>query len=300
MSDLILHERPELKRPVLIAAFGGWGDAGHSATLAVQHLVESWSTTKFGDINSDGYYDFTVMRPLVKIGEDGQRQITWPSNTLFAHHGETGELDAILLLGTEPSLRWQSFTREIVELARSFNVSMAVTLGAHFAPVSHAGEVPLSGWASPKGLHDRMRAIDVASISYEGPTGIATVVGSALADAGVPVAALWAGVPAYLGGTPNPKGALALVTCLDRAFGLNLKTGNLYEASRHFESSVNQAIQRIQAQHGGALRQLPAARPAPNDADPVPNASASGPVELPSPEDAVRAAEEFLRTNRAE
>jgi proteasome assembly chaperone (PAC2) family protein len=293
MSDLILHERPELKRPVLVVAFGGWGDAGHSATLAVQHLVASWSATTFGEIDPDGYYDFTVVRPRVKIGEDGQRHITWPSNALFAHRGDAGELDTILLLGTEPSFRWRSFAQEIVDLARSFDVSMVVTLGAYFAPVSHTDDVPLSGWASPKALHERMNSIKIESIGYEGPTGIATVVGSALADAGVPIAALWAGVPAYLGGTPNPKGALALVTCLDRAFGLDLKTGDLYEASRHFESSVTKAIQRIQSQQGGALKQLPAARPS-TDAD------ASGPVELPSPEDAVRAAEDFLRRNSSQ
>ncbi|HUE76049.1 MAG TPA: PAC2 family protein [Chloroflexota bacterium] len=292
MSDLILHERPELKRPVLIVAFGGWGDAGHSATLAVQHLVKSWPATKFGEIDPDGYYDFTVARPRVKIGEDGQRQITWPSNTLFAYRGEPGEMDAILLLGIEPSLRWRSFAQEVVEVARSFDASMVVTLGAHFAPVSHADPVIISGWASPKALHERMLSIDIGSIGYEGPTGIATVVGSALADAGIPVAALWAGVPAYLGGTPNPKGALALVTRLERAFGLDLKTGNLNEASQHFEASVTQAIERIQSQHGG-LKQLPAARPEAGD-------SASGPVELPSPEDAVRAAEEFLRKNSAQ
>src|SRR5579885_2579975 len=34
MSHIIFHDTPTLKRPVLIAAFAGWNDAGRAATMA--------------------------------------------------------------------------------------------------------------------------------------------------------------------------------------------------------------------------------------------------------------------------
>ena len=39
MSVLRIVERPSLRRPILLAAFGGWGDAGSSATGALAYLL---------------------------------------------------------------------------------------------------------------------------------------------------------------------------------------------------------------------------------------------------------------------
>src|SRR5581483_9665868 len=39
-------EQPELRGPVLIAAFAGWNDAASCATAAVRLLVEQWQAVK--------------------------------------------------------------------------------------------------------------------------------------------------------------------------------------------------------------------------------------------------------------
>ena len=38
VSDVIWNERPSLRRPILIAAFGGWNDAGDAASAAVDFI----------------------------------------------------------------------------------------------------------------------------------------------------------------------------------------------------------------------------------------------------------------------
>src|ERR1700730_7832619 len=135
MRTIVLGDSPSLIRPVLICAFGGWGDAGRAPTLSVQHLVASWNATKFADVDSDELYDLTSARPWVSLDAHGQRHITWPSTSFFAHHDPNGELDAILVLGPEPSYHWKSFCADVVELARAHDVRMAVTLGAYQAQV---------------------------------------------------------------------------------------------------------------------------------------------------------------------
>jgi proteasome assembly chaperone (PAC2) family protein len=300
MSQIIQWEHPSLTRPILITAFAGWNDAGRSATMAVEHLVETWKAAKFAEIDPDEFFDFTASRPWVKLDESGRSELSWPSNTFYAHRDPSGSLDAVLLLGTEPGLRWQGFVREIVGLARSLGVSMAVTLGSHLAPVSHREETPVSGWAWPRSLHRRLGEIDVSSITYSGPTGIVTVLGKALADARIPVAALWASVPAYLGPTANPKAALALVRRLDRAFGLGLDLGQLERTSERFERSVEEAVQRVHAMPGIALYQAQRGE----KQTPQANGSAasaedpSSSPELPPADEVVRAVEEFLRQKR--
>ncbi len=46
--EIVRWERHvQLRRPVLVAAFEGWNDAGDAATLAVGYLAEAWSARRF-------------------------------------------------------------------------------------------------------------------------------------------------------------------------------------------------------------------------------------------------------------
>jgi proteasome assembly chaperone (PAC2) family protein len=299
VNTIILRDNPSLIRPILICAFGGWGDAGRAPTLAVQHLISTWNASKFGDVDSEELYDLTSSRPWVSLDAEGQRRITWPSVSFFAHHDPNGEIDAILALGPEPSFHWRAFCAEMVELARSFDVRMVVTLGAFPAQVSHRDAVPLTGWASPKELHQRLKVLDVQQVAYEGPTNLVTALGVALAEARIPVAALWAAVPAFLGATPNPKGALGLLACVDRALDLRLDLSKLREASDEFERSVNQALRR--ANLSSSVAMIPAQNESTSaSADDAEAPAAEEAPELPPAEDVVRLAEDLLRQNRGE
>ncbi|MBI2938931.1 MAG: PAC2 family protein [Chloroflexi bacterium] len=301
MSEIILHERPSLRQPVLIAAFAGWNDAGNAATTAVGHLIATWSATRFAEIQPDEFCDFTTSRPWVRLGEEGRRRIDWPSHAFYAHRDPDGPLDAILFLGIEPALRWRTYAREIVELARSLNVSIAVTLGAYLARASHRDPVPISGWAWPQSLHERLKTVGASPVEYEGPTGIVTVLGSALADANIPIAALWAALPSYLRTAPNPKGALALLTCISRAFGMSLKLDDLALTSKQFERTVDEAIKRTRGEarrsSGRSESEGGQAGAAEKESQPEPSAPAGVP-DLPTGEEAIRDIEDFLRQSR--
>jgi hypothetical protein len=74
---------PELVDPVLIAAFEGWNDAGEAASGAIAHLRDAWDAQALVDLDSEEYYDYQVNRPHIATGEDGTRQLTWPSTRLY-------------------------------------------------------------------------------------------------------------------------------------------------------------------------------------------------------------------------
>ena len=69
---------PPLRRPVLIAAFEGWNDAGEAATAAIRHLAEVWDAEPIASLDPEDYYDFQVNRPRV-LTLDGRRRIQWPT-----------------------------------------------------------------------------------------------------------------------------------------------------------------------------------------------------------------------------
>ena len=115
MSNLLIESRPELRTPILIAAWSGWNDAGESATGAIRFMLRRWRDQKFASIDSDPYYDFTQARPRVRM-QDGERVIDWPANEFTAHRHPGDGPDLILFQGIEPHLSWHSYADAVMEL----------------------------------------------------------------------------------------------------------------------------------------------------------------------------------------
>src|SRR3990170_8652452 len=137
MDYLQLDDLPSPPRPTLIAAFRGWNDAGEAATVAVRHLVESWSAKPFASIDAEEFFDFTVARPMIRVTEEGQRDLQWPSNRFFYHQRPDAESDVVLFVGTEPHLKWRAFTETVRGLFERVGGERLVTLGALVAATTH-------------------------------------------------------------------------------------------------------------------------------------------------------------------
>ena len=231
-------ERPQLQRPVLVAAFEGWNDAGDAATTAARYLRDHWGAEPFADIDPEDFYDFTSTRPHVQLRDGETREIVWPRNDLFAT-GPGAPIDAIVVVGIEPHLRWRTFCEHIVEVARAYDVSMVVTLGALLADVPHTRPTSVIGTGTDSELIERL---GLRRSSYEGPTGIVGVLQDALGRAGFPSASLWATVPAYVPGAPSPKAALALVERAAELLETSLTTTDLEILSAAYERQVSQVV----------------------------------------------------------
>lgn len=236
---LKVHRDIALTDPVLVAAFRGWNDAGEAATFAASHLGRVWGTELIADIDPEEFYDFQAVRPTVELVDDASRKISWPANEfLAAKLGDAGH-DVVLLIGTEPNLRWKTFSSLIVEVARRYNVKLVVTLGALLADIPHSRSVPITGTAISEDLSVRL---GLQRSRYEGPTGIVGVLHDSLAEAGIDSASLWAAVPHYLAVSPNPKAALALVEKATELVGAAADISDLRLAAASYEERVAQMV----------------------------------------------------------
>ncbi len=242
MDYLQLDELPSLRRPTLIAAFRGWNDAGEAATLALHHLVESWSAQSFASIDPEEFFDFTVARPMIRITEEGQRDLQWPPNRFYYHRRTDVDEDVVLFLGTEPHLKWRAFTEMVRDLFQRLKGSRLVTLGSLVAATTHTRPPPITGFATEEELLGRMEGMTVTRARYEGPTGIVGSLHDAWRRAGLPAASLWVGLPPYLGDASNPMGALALLEMLDRLFAFAPDLSKLIEARHKFAEQVDEAL----------------------------------------------------------
>src|SRR3954468_17906336 len=116
MPHLHWHDRPDLRSPILVAAFKGWNDAGESASAAVQFLCESFDAEPMADIDPEEFYDFTAVRPTVRLGEARSRAIDWPENSFHAARVPAAERDLVMMRGVEPSLHWKSYSAAVLEV----------------------------------------------------------------------------------------------------------------------------------------------------------------------------------------
>jgi proteasome assembly chaperone (PAC2) family protein len=240
MQPLRWERRPDgLRAPALVCAFKGWNDAGESASSALTFMGASLEATRFATIDPEEFLDFQSVRPNVKLVDGLSRAIEWPEWEVYEARIPRAPRDLILLSGPEPSMRWQTFSNAVVELAEALGVQLVVQLGALLADVPHTRPVSVTGQASDLGLIERM---DLQPPTYEGPTGIVGVLHAACADAGMPSASLWAAVPHYVAVSPNPKGALAILRRLETLVGVTVDASDLEEAATDYDRQVSRAV----------------------------------------------------------
>jgi proteasome assembly chaperone (PAC2) family protein len=239
MQDVIWQERPSLRTPVMVCAFKGWNDAGEAASAAVDFIQQHFDCATVAEIDPEEFYDFTAVRPTVKMVEGDARAIEWPQNTIASAKVPGAEGDLLMLQGVEPSLRWRRFSENVVATAQELGARMVLTLGALLADVPHSRPVSITGIAHDQSLVNRL---GFERTSYEGPTGIVGVLHHACSLAGLPSASLWASVPHYVAAAPNPKVALALVRAFEGAAGVAVDAGELEEAAEDYERQVSAAV----------------------------------------------------------
>jgi proteasome assembly chaperone (PAC2) family protein len=230
---------PHLRSPVLVCAFRGWNDAAAAASTALTSIATALDAELIAKVDPEEFFDFQSTRPTISLDEGQTRRIEWPENNLIAARVPTADRDLVLLDGTEPNLRWRTFSETIATAADALGVELVVTLGALIAEVSHTLPVPITGLASSQEL---VEELDLERSNYEGPTGIVGVVHHLCRQTGIESASLWAAVPHYVAAVPNPKAALALLRRLEGLTGIAVEASGLEEETTDYEEQIGRAV----------------------------------------------------------
>src|SRR5262245_14486903 len=201
MSALTIEEIPTLTDPVLVVAFAGWNDAGGAATHAAQFLVQRLQARRFASIDPEDFYNFSELRPQVRLRDGLYREVTWPTNEFFYSGTEKPQRNLIFGVGIAPHLRWKTYSTAILDLVKQCGANLVITLGALLADVSYTRPVRVAGFSSDPTLAAQLQ---FTPSRYEGPTGIVGVLNDSCRRAGVPSISFWANVPHYISASPNP------------------------------------------------------------------------------------------------
>ena len=245
-----IHKIPALRNPVMLIAFSGWNDAAEAATGAASHILGAWTDAEhaindqvgvvpelIADIDPEEFYDFQVNRPIVDVDESQIRSLTWPGTQIFGLATPIFDFDFIIVRGVEPSMKWKTFTHDLLDLADDLEVQRIITLGSMLADAPHSRPITVTG----SGAHPEIaKRLGVEVSRYEGPTGILGVIADACLRRGIDAISLWAAVPHYASNSPSPKATLALINALEDFLEISLPQGDLQADSLEWESEVDE------------------------------------------------------------
>jgi proteasome assembly chaperone (PAC2) family protein len=245
MDHVEFDREPPANLTTLVMAFGGWIDAGRAATGALRHLVSDLGATRIARIDPEHFFVFTQERPEVRLREDGNRDIHWPRSEFFAWQ-PGGDRDGLLLFcGPEPHQRWKAYTKALLEIAERCGVRRIVSLGALLAGAPHTRPVRVTARATDPGARSLLEAWGIyRRPTYEGPTGISSVVLDGAERRGMQHVGFMGQAPHYLQDTENPAAIQSLVSYAARLLDLNLDLSRFAEAIQEFRSQCDQAVAR--------------------------------------------------------
>lgn len=238
-----IHQIPLLRDPIMIMAFSGWNDAAEAASGAVEHLLSGWCDKNddvlpelIAEVESEDFYDFQVNRPVVSIDDSEIRSITWPTTQVFGMAIPSMKRDLVIVTGVEPSMKWKSFTSDLLDLADDLEVSLIVSLGSLLADTPHTRPISVTGTGAHPSIANRL---GVSVSKYEGPTGILGIIQDGCMRRGIDAISLWAAVPHYASNAPSPKATLALINTLEEFLNIKIPLSDLPDRADAWEREVN-------------------------------------------------------------
>ena len=285
MDGLIEREAPQATLPTMLVAFAGWPDAAEAATRAMRFLVRKLRAKKFAEIDPEEFYDFTHVRPQSRVNRRGERVTRWPQNDLYYYTPSDPSRALLLFIGTEPNLKWRTYSGILTAVAQRHDVRLIVSLGALLDAVPHTREPRVTGRASSIELTQKAEWLGIKNSGYQGPTGIHTAFSDACTEVGMAQASIWGHCPHYVNTSPDPKVSHALLTRLRSLIDIDVDLEELHIAGNAYQEEVDKVIAK-QPDVGNYVRRLERRY---DEAQTVPE-------DIPSPESMVQELENFFRS----
>jgi len=248
MDHVEFDREPPTNLTTMVMAFGGWIDAGRAATGALRHLARDLRAARLARIDPEEFFVFTQERPEVRLRADGDRDIQWPLSEFLAWLPGDGRDGLLLFCGPEPHQRWHTYTKALLNVAERSGVRRIVSLGALLAGAPHTRPVRVTARCTDPAVRSLLEDWGIyRPPTYEGPTGISSVVLDAAARRGMQHVGFMAQAPHYLQDSENPAAIQALVSYVARLLHLSPNMSHFAEAIQDFQTQCDRAVARDRA-----------------------------------------------------
>src|SRR5438874_7756055 len=248
METVEFDREPPANLSTMVMAFGGWIDAGRAATGALRHLVSDLPAARLARMDAEEFFVSTLERPEVRLRADGERDIQWPRSEFFAWYPADGGDGRLLFCGPEPHQKGRTYTKAFLDVAERCGVRRIVSLGALLAGAPHTRPIRVTGRCTDPTWRSVLEAWGIyRRPTYEGPTGISTIVLDAAERRGMSHLGFMGQAPHYLQNAENPAAIHALLTYVARLLHLRLDMSQFAEAIKEFRTQCDREVARNRA-----------------------------------------------------
>ena len=275
---------PEVKSSYLLMAFRGWPDAGEGASGALRYLLKRLAGKKMAEMDPEEFYDFSQVRPHIKLKGDGVRELKWPTNEIFLQDAQSQSDNLLFFLGMEPNLKWRTYCDAVLNLAVESGVHTVVHLGALLDAIPHTRDLVMTGSTTDSSLRERLLKLNIRSSGYQGPSGISSAMMERCTAKGLKFVSLWGHSSHYLQTYPNYKVTYGVVKTVCRVLELEMDHRELEAAASVFQKEMHKVVEedsqlrsyvnKLETRFDQALVSL---------------------AEMPNPEEMVQELERFLK-----
>ena len=190
----------------------------------------------------------TQERPEVRLKPDGEREIHWPRSEFSAWRPDDGRDGLLFFSGPEPHQRWRTYTTAFLDVAERCGVRRIVSIGALLAGAPHTRPVRVTARCTDAGTRELLEGWGIyRRPTYEGPTGISSVVLDAADRRGIEHVGFMGQAPHYLQDAENPAAIQALVNYVARLLGLTPDMSTFADAIQEFRTQCDQAVAKDRA-----------------------------------------------------
>ncbi len=173
--------------------------------------------------------------------------LNWPTNEFFYWQPENAPIerqrDLIVFLGVEPHLQWRRYADQLLEVADPANVDLLITVGALLDSVPHTRSPRVTVSAGQDDLGPGYEGLQFPRPTYEGPSGITSVVTERYSSHGVPWVSLWGHAPHYVQVAHNPSLAHAILRELQQFLPREMEMDELRVESEEYAANLTRALE---------------------------------------------------------
>lgn len=227
-SDLLYRRVADVHVPeglVLAHHLGGFVDAGAAASTAVQALLSDHDRVDVAHFDADSLVDHRSRRPVMSFDTDRWVGYEAPHITVSLLRRFDDPDQALLLLhGSEPDVRWEAFTRSVIELVQTLGVRLVVGLSAIPMGVPHTRPAGVITHGTRAELVRGRRAW-VGQVKVPGNVG--GHLEFRLGEAGMDAMAFTVNVPHYVASSDYPDAAAVLLEHLSGISGIPMDVDSL-------------------------------------------------------------------------
>ncbi len=233
---------PKLRRPIMLAGFFGWSNAGCVSSDTLEYLHAVLHPEVFASMSNEAFSNYTIERPTARI-EDGVILEMEVLETNFSfYRNPDGRHDAVLFLGREPAYSWQSYSEMIIGVMEQLGVERFYTFGGVQDTVSHLSPPVVSVVAATSFMVSELCGANkgITPAAYSGPISIHSYLLRACAENGIEAASFWGHAPAYL--QKNPRVVARLVSVINSLTGLDVPISHLDHQAIELDRKINEAV----------------------------------------------------------